>query len=35
MVNEIPAAIVHYKKAIALKPDKSESYYNLGNSFFQ
>ena len=33
MLQETSKAIQHYETAIALNPEKSETYYNLGNAY--
>lgn len=33
MLQKTDQAIEHYQKAISLNPEKSETYYNLGNAY--
>jgi tetratricopeptide (TPR) repeat protein len=33
LLNDLDNAIVNYKKALELNPQKVEAYYNLGNSY--
>ena len=33
MLEDTDLAIKHYVRAVELNPDKSETYYNLGNAY--